>query len=194
MDGRGAIDPSLTLLDPGALPQEFCGVALTSDNGPDDILALAASLSLVQPGDVVVASTGAWRNSAAAGDRVIGMARNSGAVAFVTDGMVRDHEGIVEVGIPVVSAGMTPNSPYSKGPGKVGFPVVIGGVPVATGDLIVGDRTGTVIVPFEKIDDVIASVRHISVLEEELDAKVADGQKVAGAITELLKGDQVVWS
>lgn len=194
MDGRGAVDPRLTLLDPVALPQQFCGVALTAETGPDDIMALTAALSLVQPGDVVVVGTGDWRNSASAGDRVIGMARNGGAVAFVTDGMVRDHEGIVEVGIPVICAGMTPNSPYSKGPGKVGFPVVIGGVPVATGDLIVGDRTGTVVVPFDMIDAVIATVERITGLEEDLDAKVAAGQKVPGAVEEFLKSDQVVWS
>lgn len=194
MGGKGALDAGLTLLDPVELPQQFCGVALTSDNGPDDILALTGSLSLVQSGDVIVAATGAWRGSASAGDRVIGMARNGGAVAFVTDGMVRDHEGIVEVGIPVICAGMTPNSPYAKGPGKVGFQVMIGGVPVETGDLVIGDRTGTVVVPFDQIDAVISEVARIAELEEALDAKVVDGQTVPGAVEALLETDQVAWS
>ncbi len=194
MDGRGALDPALTLLDPVALPNAFCGVALTAEPGPDDILALIASLSLVQPGDVVVSATGAWRHSAAAGDRVMGMAKNGGAVGFVTDGMVRDHEGIVDVGLPVVCAGMTPNSPYGKGPGKVGHPVVLGGMSISTGDLIVADRSGTVVVPFERISDVIASVERVSGLEEELDAKVADGQTVPDSMLALLETDQVAWT
>lgn len=193
MDGRGAIDPGLQLLDTEALPTQFCGVAITADNGPDDILGLLGALSQVQPGDVVVAATGGWRGSAVTGDRVMGMYKNNGAVGFVTDGMVRDHEGLVEVGLPIVCAGMNPNSPYSKGPGKVGTPVVIGGVQVASGDLIVADRTGTVVVPFDKIDAVIATLERIAVLEAETDAKVAAGQKIPAAIAELVDSDKTAW-
>ena len=80
----------------------------------------------------MVSACSGWRGSAVTGDRVLGQCRNSGAVGFVTDGLVRDYEGIVEVGLPVVCAGMTPNSPFSKGPGKVGEPVVVGGVRIAT--------------------------------------------------------------
>ena len=193
MDGKGALDPSLKLLDIHALPTRFCGVAITSDNGPDDLLGLLGSLSQIQPGDVVIAATSAWRGSAVTGDRVMGMCRNNGAVGFVTDGMVRDHEGLVEVGLPIVCAGMNPNSPYTKGPGKVGTPVVVGGVHIASGDLIVADRTGTVVVPFELIDGVIETVGRVSGLEAEMDAKVAGGQKIPGAIEELLQSDKVAW-
>lgn len=193
MDGKGAIDPSLSLLDIVELPTAFCGVAITSDNGPDDLLGLLGSLSQIQPGDVVVAATGGWRSSAVTGDRVMGMCRNNGAVGFVTDGMVRDHEGLVEVGLPIVCAGMTPNSPFTKGPAKVGTPVVIGGVRVASGDLIVADRTGTVVVPFELLDQVIETVNRVSGLEAEMDAKVAGGQKIPAAIDDLLKTDSVAW-
>ena len=193
MDGRGALDASLTHLDVHALPVNFCGVALTAEPGPDDILALTAALSLVQPGDVVVCCTRDWRGSAAAGDRVLGMMKNAGAVGFVTDGMVRDHEGIVPVGLPVVCAGLTPNSPYAKGPGKVGLPVHVGGLRVATGDVIVADRSGTVVVPFEDLDRVIDAVRHVEGLEAELDAKVAEGLTVPGAVEELLASDKVRW-
>ncbi|MEM9139070.1 MAG: RraA family protein [Pseudomonadota bacterium] len=193
MDGKGALSPDLGWLDADLLPTAFCGVALTSENGPDDILGIMASLAMVQPGDVVVAGTSNWRGSAAAGDRVMGMMKNGGAVGFVTDGLVRDHEGIVPVGLPVFCAGLNPNSPYANGPAKVGTPIVLGGVPVATGDIIAADRSGVVVVPFERIDAVIATVRRITSLEEELDAKVAAGQKVPGAIEDLLASDKVRW-
>jgi len=193
MDGKGALDAGLALLDTAALPTRFAGVALTCETGPDDIMGLVASLGMMQPGDVAVAATGNWRGSAVAGDRVVGMMRNNGATGFVTDGMVRDHEGLVEVGLPIICGGMTPNSPYTKGPAKVGTPVIIGGVRIETGDLIVADRTGTVVVPFDRIDDVIATVNRVKGLEQELDAKVAAGLKVPGKIQELLASDQVRW-
>lgn len=193
MGGKGALDPALTLLDTHALPTRFCGVAITSDNGPDDLLGLLGSLSQVQKGDVVVACTGGWRTSAVTGDRVIGMCRNNGAVGFVTDGMVRDHEGLIDVGLPIVCAGLTPNSPFTKGPAKVGTPVIVGGVRIASGDLIVADRTGTVVVPFDQLDKVIETVNRVRGLEEDMDAKVANGQKIPGSIEDLLNTDQVVW-
>ncbi len=193
MDGKGALDPSLTLLDIHALPTQFCGVAITSNNGPDDLMGLLGSLSQIQPGDVVVAGTSNWRGSAITGDRVMGMCRNNGAVGSVTDGMVRDHEGLVEVGLPIVCAGMNPNSPYTKGPAKVGTPIMVGGVRIETGDLIVADRTGTVVVPYDLLDHVIETVERVGGLEAEMDAKVAAGQKVPKAIEELLASDNVQW-
>ncbi|MEM7060309.1 MAG: RraA family protein [Pseudomonadota bacterium] len=193
MDGRGALSPDLGWLDVHALPTRFCGVALTSDNGPDDLLGLLASLGVAQAGDVLVAATGPWRTSAVAGDRVMGMAKNNGCVGFVTDGLVRDHEGLIEVGLPIITAGMSPNSPYTKGPGKVGTPVIVGGVRIETGDIISADRTGTVVVPFDHLDAVIAAVENVEGLEAELDAKVAEGLTVPDAIKELLASDNVRW-
>ena len=75
----------------------------------------------------------------------------------------------------------------------MGEPVILGGVRIATGDLIVGDRTGTVVVPFDKIDGVIETVNRVSGLEAEVDAKVAEGLKVPGAIEELAASDKVRW-
>lgn len=193
MDGRGAFPPSMAHLDKDALPTTFCGVALTVETGPDDILALQAALDLASAGDVMVVATGDWQGSAVTGDRVLGMFSNSGVTAFVTDGLVRDHEGIVEVGMPVVCKGLTPNSPFAKGPGKVGAPVDLGGLRVETGDVIVADRSGTVVVPFERIDAVIETVERVAGLEVEMDAKVAAGQRVPDAIRTLLASDKVAW-
>lgn len=193
LGGKAALSVDLGWLDVHALPTRFCGVAITSENGPDDILGVQSSLALLQPGDVPVAATMNWRGSAVAGDRVIGMMKNCGAVGFVTDGLVRDHEGIVPVGLPVVCAGLSPNSPYAKGPAIVGEPVVVGGVTIATGDLIVADRSGVAVVPYDKLDDVIATVHHIEEIEAALDAKVAEGLKVPGAIETLLDSDKVKW-
>lgn len=193
LGGKAALSADLGWLDVHALPTRFCGVAITSENGPDDILGLQASLALMLPGDVPVAATMNWRGSAVSGDRVLGMMKNCGAVGFVTDGLVRDHEGIVPVGLPVICAGMSPNSPYAKGPAVVGEPVVVGGVTIATGDLIIADRTGVVVVPYDRLDEVIETIHRIEELEATLDAKVADGLKVPGAIESLLESDRVHW-
>ena len=167
------------------------GPALTADCGPADILATLASLKFITPGDVVVSAFGGHTGCAAAGDRATGMMQNCGAVGFVTDGPVRDAAGILEVGMPVWCNGLNPASPYGKGPGAVGFPVQIAGQRVASGDMIVADRDGVVVVPYEQIEAVIDRIARVRQLEQELDAEVAAGLKVPPAIEALLASDQV---
>lgn len=191
MYGSGALPFSIKALSPGVLPQKFCGPALTVDPGPADVLTLVASLAEVEQGDVLVCATGGWTGCAAVGDRVLGMARNGGVCAFVTDGLVRDVDGIEQVGLPVYCAGVSPNSPYNSGPGTIGAPVNIGDRMIGTGDLLVGDRDGVVVVPYAMIDTVIERATHIAEIETELDAKVAQGQSVPPAIVELLASDKV---
>ncbi|QIE57043.1 RraA family protein [Pikeienuella piscinae] len=167
------------------------GPALTVDCGPGDILALLAALPFIKAGDIVVSAFGAHQGVAAAGDRVTGMMRNSGAAGFVTDGPMRDYAGLVRVGLPAWCAGLNPGSPVSTGPGRIGLPIQIGGREVETGDMIVADRDGVVIVPFEKLDNVIRQLETVRQLESDLDAEIEKGLKSPDAMTELLSGDGV---
>lgn len=167
------------------------GPALTAGNSAGDILGSLAALKFIQPGDIVVAAFAGFQGCAAAGDRVTGMTKNQGAAGFVTDGPVRDYVGIVEVGLPVWCTGLIAASPFSNGPGTVGLPVQIGGQRVATGDMIIADRDGVVVVAFDKIDAVIAKLESVSKLEADLDAEVAKGLGLPDSIAELLESDQV---
>ena len=191
MDGRGALDPDIRPLSANVLPTRMCGVALTCQCGPADVLAVLAGLSELRSGDILVAATGSWRQSAVVGDRVMGMVKNGGGIGFLTDGLVRDVEGINAVGLPVFCTGLSPNSPYANGPGEIGFPVQLGGLNMCSGDVIVGDDNGAVVVPYDRLDEIIAAVEHITELENELDARVAAGLAVPDDIAELMRSDQV---
>lgn len=176
MGGSGALDYRIK----PAIPDQagFCGVALTCDAGPADNLALVAALESLQPGDVIVCSTGNYAGCAVTGDLVLGMARNGGAVGFVTDGCVRDLPGIRAVGLPCYCIGVTPNSPARSGPGTVGFPVTLAGHPVASGDVIVADLDGVVVVPLARLDEVIARLPAIREAEAAMDQAVRDGLRL----------------
>lgn len=176
MDGQGALDSRIQPIGGGRdMECHAVGPALVADNGPAEILATMGALHVLQPGDIVVAAVHGHRNCSASGDQCCGMLKNKGAAGFVTDGEMRDYEGIVAVGLPAWCTGLSPNSPYSNGPGKVGFSAVVGGVNINSGDLIVADRNGVVVVPFEKIDSVIAALQEVKRAEAELEAKVATG-------------------
>ena len=154
-------------------------------------MASLAALAVIRPGDIVVAAFGGFQGCAAAGDRLCGMMKNNGAAGFVTDGPVRDHAGIIAIGLPVWATGLTPESPFSKGPGSVGFPVQIGGRQIESGDMIVADCDGVVVVPFARIDAVIAALKSVRHREADLDRQVKDGLRIPPAIAALLDSDAV---
>lgn len=189
MDGRGALDYQIKPIDPARA--RFVGSAVTCLCGPGDNLAVVATLPFLQPGDVIVAATDAFSALAVIGRRVTGMARNRGAAAIVTDGLARDVPGIRASGVPVFCRGVTPNSANASGPGTVGEPVVIGGVAVSSGDIVIGDEDGVVIVPAGRIEDVLIRLEGVRAREDDLAAKLAAGLGVPRRITELLASPQV---
>jgi len=112
--GSGAVDYRIKPAVPGQA--DFCGPAVTCNAGPADNLAVFGALEFVKPGDVIVAATDGYTGCAIVGDLLLGMARNCGAVAFVTDGCVRDIPGIRSVGIPVSASASRPIHPPRKVP------------------------------------------------------------------------------
>jgi regulator of RNase E activity RraA len=118
------------------------------------------------------------------------MARNGGVAAVVTDGVVRDIPGIDAVGIPVFACGVSPNSPQKNGPGRIGLPIVIGGVAVDAGDIVVGDQDGVVVVPRARAAAVAAALEAVLVKEANMDEAVKAGRVVPAWLEEAkrLKG------
>ncbi len=173
MGGDGALDCRLA---PAIAEQyAFCGVALTCHAGPADNLALIHALQSIQPGDVVMAAADGFTGCAITGDLVLGMARNRGAVGFVTDGCVRDRVGLQRVGLPAWAMGVTPNSPHRNGPGTVGRPVMLAGRRVCSGDVVVADLDGVVVIPRERIAAVLARLPAIREAEAKADEAVRQG-------------------
>jgi 4-hydroxy-4-methyl-2-oxoglutarate aldolase len=173
MGGTGALDWRIKPL----VGRSLVGVALTCDCGPLDNLAFMAALADCRPGDVLVVATGGHVGAAVTGDLLIGVAKNRAAAGFVTDGLVRDLDDLETIDLPVYAMGVTPNSPQRRGPGSVGLPVVCGGVLVATGDVVVGDRDGVVIVPRARLSATLANLEHVKAMEAVTLERVRGGLK-----------------
>jgi 4-hydroxy-4-methyl-2-oxoglutarate aldolase len=191
LQGRAALDYRIKPLDPGR--SQFVGPAITCQTGADDNLAILAALALAEPGDVIVAAADGFSATAVVGDNVTMMAKNRGVAAIVIDGMARDSYGIVPVGLPVFARGITPNSCVRSGPGRVGLPVVCGGVTIAAGDVVLGDRDGAVVIPQAQLETVVGLLDEIRRLEEETQGKIRAGMTHLPAIEELLKSERVAY-
>lgn len=194
MFGGGALSNNIQPIGGGRdLKCVAAGPALTADCGAADVLAVFASLEFIRPGDVVVSAFAGHSGCAAGGDGLIGMMKNCGATGFVTDGPLRDYDGIIKVGLPVWCTGITPASPHMSGPGTVGFPIQVGAQEVETGDMIVADRDGVVVVPFERLDEMIKNLERIRRAEQAQDERVAGGMRAPDWVGELLASDRVIY-
>lgn len=183
LGGRAAMRPAIKPVV--AAHQRFAGLALTCFCGPADNLAVMGALSIAEPGDVIVAAADGFGDAAICGDVVAGIAKNRGVAAFVTDGAVRDLDGLDQVGLPVFAASVTPDSCARSGPGTVGLPVVCGGVTVSPGDIVVGDRDGVVVIPVARIAEALEALARVQEAEAAILARVAAGLDEPPAIAAL---------
>ena len=191
LQGRGALDARIKPLDPAR--SAFVGTALPCESFADDNLAILAAIARAQHGDVIVVQADAFARSAVIGDNVALMAKNAGCAALVVDGMARDLDGILGVGLPVHCRGITPNSCVKSGPGRVGLPVVVGGVAVHAGDIVIGDRDGVVVVPQARLAEIVGRLDDIRRLEAELQAKIRAGATHFAVVADLLASDRIAW-
>jgi len=180
---RGGLDYRVR---PLTRAMRFCGVALTVWTRACDNLTPYAAIQYAKPGDVLVVATDAYEQAGVTGDVMVGMARNQGVCAFVTDGMVRDIDGLNAVGIPVFARGLCPNSPQKDGPGTIGLPISLGGVTINAGDVVLGDQDGVVIVAREALEGVVAALVEVKAKEDKMEQLVAKGAKLPPGMEQLI--------
>jgi 4-hydroxy-4-methyl-2-oxoglutarate aldolase len=162
-------------LSPGA---RVAGSALTVWTRGGDNLAPWLAIEVAERGDIIVIATDDHRESSTIGDLFAVAARNRGVVGIVTDGLCRDAAGIRESGVAVFAAGLMPAAPEKRGPGEIGGEIRCGGVMVRSGDIVVADEDGVVVVPCERIDQVIAGLATVRTKEQRVVTELAAGRTV----------------
>lgn len=172
----GAVDSEIK----GVAPRlRLAGTACTVQARPGDNLAIHYAMTVARPGDVLVVDAGGYVEAGPWGDLLTTFAQQRGLSGLVIDGAVRDVEAIVESGFPVFSRGISIKGTEKNQPGRVGEPVVCGGVLVRPGDIVLGDRDGVVVVPAEDVASTLAAAVARERHEEELRTKLRAGESLA---------------
>ena len=153
----------------GILPRnrgtvKMIGKALTVQTSNGDWAKPVEAIDVAQPGDVVVIDVGGG-TTAVWGELASLSAKRKGVAGVVVDGSVRDLAEINEMGFPCFSKHISPDAGEPKGYGGIGTPITCGGVRVRTGDWIVGDSNGVVVIPAENAVEI--ANRSLDVLERE---------------------------
>ena len=134
-------------------------------------------LGAVPAGHVAVYQTND-RTSAHLGELSVTSLASRGCAGAVLDGGVRDADYILREDFPVFARYVTPQDCVPRWEllahgGEV--TIVIGGVRVAWGDWIVGDRDGLVVVPGGTVEEILAEAEQKVATEDEIRKSVRGG-------------------
>ena len=103
-------------------------------------------------------------------------AKHNGLVGCVTDAVVRDVDEYKQYGMPVYARGIAQQSVRGRSScAGYGIEVKLDGVRVRPGDYILADDNGTVVVPQERIAEVIAFAQKVKATEDKVIAEIRAG-------------------
>jgi RraA family protein len=160
----GCMDSSMLPVDESS---KMIGTACTVETQDGDNFPIHVAIYMGKPGYVLVVDGKGYMDRAYLGDLMAGSAKAIGFEGIVVDGCVRDKVGLKELGIPVFSKGFMQRSPIKKGPGKINIPIMCSGVKINPGDLVVGDYDGVIVIPRDKIEEVVIAAEKKAAYEEK---------------------------
>ncbi|MEW5748164.1 MAG: 3-hexulose-6-phosphate synthase [Candidatus Thermoplasmatota archaeon] len=171
----------------GILPRtgrnvRMVGRALTVQTVSGDWAKPVESIDRASKGDVIVIDA-CGGEVAVWGELASWSCKTKGVAGVVIDGAARDIDSIADMGFPCFSRHIASNAGEPKGYGGIGHEIVCGGVTVRTGDWVVGDESGVVVVPQESALEV--ANRALDVMERE--NRVREEIQRGGTLSSVMK-------
>jgi regulator of RNase E activity RraA len=140
-----------------------------------------AAIEDMPAGVVTVADAGGVTDAGIFGDILCARMKKRGVAALVTDGAVRDLDGVLATDLPVWSRGAAaPPSVAALTFAGWQEPIGCGGVAVMPGDLIVADKDGAVCVPRALAEEVAEAGLEQERLEAWIMREVEGGAALPG--------------
>jgi 4-hydroxy-4-methyl-2-oxoglutarate aldolase len=148
---QGLIDVELHQLVPGS---RVCGPARTVLCAQADNLMVHAAMAVVRPGEVLVLVMPREEPVALVGDLLATQALAHGAAGMLVGAAVRDVESLRALGLPLWSRFVRARGAVRTRAGELDAPVQLGGATIRTGDYVLLDADGAVVIPRERVDEV----------------------------------------
>lgn len=171
-----AMDGGIKPLDP---TMRLVGQARTVRCMVGDNSALHAAITLIRPGEILVADAGGFLGTAVWGGVMTEAARRQAIAGLIVDGAVRDRAEIVKSAFPCFARGAVPAGPHKGFGGAIDVPISCGGVAVHPGDLIVADADGVTVVPLSRVETTLSAYHALKAKEEQALAALDAGGTLA---------------
>ncbi len=169
--------------------QRMAGRALTVQTVNGDWGKPVEAIDRAQKGDVIVIDAGG-SPVAVWGELASHSAVMMGVAGVVIDGAIRDIDDIKAMDFPAFSRSVAPNAGEPKGYGGIGMEISVGGQMVRTGDWIIGDESGIVVVPKEKAVEVANRALDVHEREDRTREEITRGSTLS-KVNELSKWEPV---
>ena len=124
-------------------------------------------------GDVLVIGTD-QHDSWIFGENMAHTAMYQGLAGMITDSCARDGAELAELEMPCFARGLATFPPGGIEIVAADIPITCAGAQVAAGDLVVGDADGIVVVPGNRIAEVLVQVEDLDELEREQERAIRD--------------------
>lgn len=169
--------------------QKMVGRALTVQTTNGDWAKPVEAIDLAKKGDILVIDVGG-APVAVWGELATHSAMIMGVNGIIIDGAIRDIDDIRDMGFPAFSRTVAPCAGEPKGYGGIGIEVVVGGQRVRTGDWIVGDESGIVVIPKESAVEVANRALDVHERENRTREEIIRGSTLS-KVNELSKWEPV---
>lgn len=175
---RGTLHGRIAALSPA---MRLAGPAFTIEVRPGDNLMIHAAITMARPGDILVIDGKADQTCALMGALMMNHCKAVKLGGVIIDAAVRDSEELRELGFPVFAVGTNPNGPTKFVPGRINWPVSVGGATVHPGDLMVGDADGVVVIERARAASLLAAAAKKVADEHQRMQDIRKRQNLTGA-------------
>jgi len=180
---QGAPGFARLLLGPRALfPCYASGPAFPCRCTPGDNLALHRTIAQAGPGTVIVCDFHNDDQIACFGELMAAECMRRKVAGVVIYGAIRDAAMIEQMGFPVFCTSLSPLSPVKKHPGASGKAITVDGVRIASGDQIIADRDGVLLVPASKWHRAVAGIAEAQAREHDTKRRMLAGEPLSEII------------
>jgi regulator of RNase E activity RraA len=169
-------------------PCTLVGPALTVKLSPGDLQDPLKALEIGMSGDVIVVDANSETEISVVGGLMGGLAKNRGIAGMIVDGAGRDIDELRDIRWPIFTRAVTARGTHTMFSGRkedlsLNVPIVCGGVPVNSGDMIVADEIGITVVPRERLAPVLKLAKE----QAEREAATREWVKQGKTIEDLLR-------
>ena len=166
------------------------GLALTVQTMDGDWAKPVEAVDKAEEGTVLVIDAGG-RQTAIWGELATWSAKKKGLAGIVVDGAVRDIEDLLLLDVPIFSRFQVPNAGEPKGFGEIGAEIICGNQQIRTGDWVVGDDSGVVVIPKDQAQEIANRALDVKEHENRIREEIKQGDSL-GLVLKLKKWEKKV--
>jgi len=171
----------------GQFPR-LLGEALTVRTYPGDWAKPVEAIDKAVKGQVIVVDAGGV-GPAIWGELATYSALGKGVAGVVIDGGIRDVVEIERLNFPAYARVITPAAGEPKGFGEIGVPIKIRGKRVLSGDWLVGDEDGLVVIPKRQAAEIANRAMDVLERENRIRREIKEGGTLS-SVMELLRWEK----